>query len=203
MLYLPKYLAAATREQYESENYEAFFLEDIISGEIEYMYLMIAKNKHDKNTVLVVSCEKYDPVASMLSLGFEEGEFELEEEDMVETHFLCVFRGTKHENYGNKEDWTNPENFKYAALRLIEEAIEEHLHVNIKYPHTIRFSRQEKIVLYFYSKGNTTHEIAEKMRLARRTVDTHYKNIMKKLRIERRSTLLQVAIHMDFSDIFD
>lgn len=203
MLYLPKYLAAATREQYESENYEAFFLEDIISGEIEYMYLMIAKNKHDKNTVLVVSCEKYDPVAAMLSLGFEEGEFELEEEDMVETHFLCVFRGPKHENHGNEEDWTNPENFKYAALRLIEEAIEEHLHVNIKHPHTIRLSRQEKTILYFYTQGKTSNEIAEKMLLARGTVDTHYKNIMKKLRIEKRSTLRQVAMDMDFSDILD
>jgi len=55
-------------------------------------------------------------------------------------------------------------------------------------------SKREKEVLYLISKGHSSVKIAEKLFISKTTVDTHRKNMCRKLGINGNNALLQYAI---------
>jgi DNA-binding CsgD family transcriptional regulator len=46
-----------------------------------------------------------------------------------------------------------------------------------------KLSKREKETLLYASRGFTSHKIAEMLNLGRETIDTHRRNIMRKLRV--------------------
>lgn len=63
-----------------------------------------------------------------------------------------------------------------------------------KYDNEYRLSKREIEVLQSITEGLTSDEIAEKMFLSRRTIDTHRRRIMEKLDIHSLPKLLKFAI---------
>lgn len=62
-------------------------------------------------------------------------------------------------------------------------------------PHSnIELTRREREILRLIAKGRTTLEIAQELKLSKFTVDTHRKNIHKKLNIKSNTGLVNYAI---------
>jgi len=57
----------------------------------------------------------------------------------------------------------------------------------------LRLSRQEKEIIKLIIEGKTSKEIAEKLFISKTTVDTHRRNINKKLEITNSSSLIKFA----------
>ncbi|MCG1036630.1 response regulator [Polaribacter sargassicola] len=62
----------------------------------------------------------------------------------------------------------------------------------------ITLSNREKEILNLIANGKTSKEIAEKLFIAKTTVDTHRKNMIKKLNLSSGSELLKYAIDMKY-----
>lgn len=57
-----------------------------------------------------------------------------------------------------------------------------------------RLTRREKQVLKFISKGYTSRQIADQLGISKLTVDTHRKNIQRKLEVSNTVELLKIAM---------
>lgn len=60
--------------------------------------------------------------------------------------------------------------------------------------HEVSLSAREQEVLYFVSKEYTNQEIAERMDISLRTVETHKRNLIKKLRVKNVVGLVRYAM---------
>ncbi len=58
-----------------------------------------------------------------------------------------------------------------------------------------RLTRRERQVLKLISKGLTSRQIAEKLGISKLTIDTHRKNIQRKLEVSNTVELLKLAMH--------
>jgi len=58
----------------------------------------------------------------------------------------------------------------------------------------IILTRREKEILSLIAKGRTTHQMAQELRLSKFTIDTHRKNIHKKLGIKSNTGLVNYAL---------
>jgi len=63
--------------------------------------------------------------------------------------------------------------------------------------HEIVLSNREKEVLHFVAKEYTNQEIAEKIHISLRTVETHKRNLIKKLRVKNVVGLVRFALEQD------
>lgn len=59
-----------------------------------------------------------------------------------------------------------------------------------------RLTRRERQVLKLISKGFTSRQIAEKLGISKLTIDTHRKNIQRKLEVSNTVELLKIAMHI-------
>lgn len=59
-------------------------------------------------------------------------------------------------------------------------------------------SKREKEILSFISKGLSTLQLAEKFKLSKRTIETHKRNMLKKLCINNSASLICFAINNGF-----
>ena len=55
-------------------------------------------------------------------------------------------------------------------------------------------SNREKEILHLIANGRTSKEIAEKLFIAKTTVDTHRKNMIRKLQLNSGNELIKYAI---------
>ncbi len=99
---------------------------------------------------------------------------------------------------------TVSENKKYFGVNITEEKLNEILEkYNKKKPspevENDLLTPREKQILHFISEGFTSNEIAEKLFLSKRTVDTHRTHLMQKLNFKSFPELIKYAIN--FSSI--
>jgi two-component system nitrate/nitrite response regulator NarL len=62
----------------------------------------------------------------------------------------------------------------------------------------IVLSKREKQILQLIGVGNTSVEISEILSIGKSTVDTHRKNILKKLNIQGKTDLLRFAVERKY-----
>lgn len=62
-------------------------------------------------------------------------------------------------------------------------------------------SKREKEIINYISKGKTTEEIAEKLCISKRTVETHRKNIFIKLKVNNTAGLIKTSIILGLIDV--
>lgn len=62
-------------------------------------------------------------------------------------------------------------------------------------------SKREKEIINYISKGKTTEEIAEKLCISKRTVETHRKNIFNKLKVNNTAGLIKTSITLGLIDV--
>ncbi len=60
----------------------------------------------------------------------------------------------------------------------------------------LQLSPKERQILYYISRGLTSYEIAEKLKLSKRTVDTHRARIMHKMKIKNLPEFISFAIRV-------
>ena len=63
---------------------------------------------------------------------------------------------------------------------------------------TIKFSSREKEILRLIAEGKSTQEIADALEIGKSTVDTHRKNLIKKLDITGRTELIRFAVERKY-----
>lgn len=103
-IYSPAIVNAKTLERFELGPYTAILYGDIeASGMVRYKYILAILN--DGEPRLFVSSE-VNIMADELGGG---------------SHFLCVFKGDSHLNFGSSDDWADLETFKPKAIEMARE----------------------------------------------------------------------------------
>ena len=69
-------------------------------------------------------------------------------------------------------------------------------HMAVQVEGVKKISAREKEILYLISEGSTTKEIAEKLILSTRTIETHRVNMMKKLNVKNSAELIKKATEL-------
>lgn len=64
--------------------------------------------------------------------------------------------------------------------------------------HKTLLSNREKEILYLISQGKSSQEIADTLFISKTTVDTHRKNMCRKLELQGSHALLQYALETKF-----
>lgn len=82
--------------------------------------------------------------------------------------------------------------FSKAILNLLEEKYDSEPNVENE---QVTISKREQEVLNLVAQGITSNEIAEKLNISVRTVQTHRANIMQKLNIKNAAGLIRYAIN--------
>lgn len=59
---------------------------------------------------------------------------------------------------------------------------------------TPRLTRREKEIVRLIADGHTINQIAETLFISPRTVETHRKNVMKKLKVTNAASLIKLAL---------
>ncbi len=95
---------------------------------------------------------------------------------------------------------TVSENEKYFGINVTEEKLNEILeryNKKVLYPETKDddLTPREKQILNFIAEGLTSNEIAEKLYVSKRTVDTHRTHLMQKLNLKSFPELIKYAIN--------
>ncbi|NOX48768.1 MAG: response regulator transcription factor [Chlorobi bacterium] len=67
----------------------------------------------------------------------------------------------------------------------------------LKRPKTL-LSKRENDILYQIAQGKTSQEIAEKLFISKATIDTHRRNMVRKLKLSGSNALLQYAVETKF-----
>lgn len=62
----------------------------------------------------------------------------------------------------------------------------------------VHLSKREEEILRLIGKGKTSHEIAELLFIGKTTVDTHRKNILKKLNLQGKTELLRYSVEKKY-----
>lgn len=137
--------------------------------------------------------------------------------------FLSMFEGDEYIHYCYKADGmgliskkvskgellfsirTVYEGNKYFGANMTEEKIEEIIktfeseNVQIK-DESAYLSPREKQVLKMIGEGLTSNEIAEKLFVSKRTIDTHRTNLIEKLKLKSLPELIKYAINFSQSE---
>ena len=97
------------------------------------------------------------------------------------------------------------ENKKYFGINIKEEKLNEILERYNKkklYPEPVNdnLTPKEKQILNLISEGFTSNEIAEKLFLGKRTIDTHRQHMMQKLNLKSLPELIKYAINFSLSE---
>jgi len=100
---------------------------------------------------------------------------------------------------------TVSEGRKYFGINITEEKLNEILeryNKNNLYiePFNEFLTPREKQILNLISEGCTSNEIAEKLYLSKRTIDTHRTHLMQKLNLKSFPELIKYAINYSFSE---
>jgi DNA-binding NarL/FixJ family response regulator len=81
----------------------------------------------------------------------------------------------------------------------IGDLVSQKKHYNLTVDYTSTLSNREKEVMMFIVKELSSVQIAEKLFISKRTVDTHRKNIIAKLKLKNTAGIVKYAIeHWDF-----
>lgn len=83
-------------------------------------------------------------------------------------------------------------------IQKIEDALER-LHTNELDPYR-SLTPREREVLQLVAEGRTSQQIAERLSISRRTVETHRSNLMRKLSLENQSEVTRFAIQRGIID---
>jgi len=81
---------------------------------------------------------------------------------------------------------------KNVALNFMNDYIEDN--VKVGKSDKVVLSNREKEILHLIANGRTSKEIAEKLFIAKTTVDTHRKNMIRKLQLNSGNELIKYAI---------
>jgi two-component system nitrate/nitrite response regulator NarL len=79
-----------------------------------------------------------------------------------------------------------------VALNFMNDYIGDH--VNIGKTEKVVLSNREKEILHLIANGKTSKEISENLFIAKTTVDTHRKNMIRKLQLSNGNELVKYAI---------
>ena len=92
--------------------------------------------------------------------------------------------------------------FKYLASDITETVIDGYVHREVEDSSAIsQLSGREREVLQLMAEGHVSGEIASKLSLSTHTVDTHRRNIMKKLDLHSVAELTKYAIREGLTDV--
>ncbi len=69
---------------------------------------------------------------------------------------------------------------------------------NVATNETIKLSTREKEILRLIGDGKTSQEIADQLFIGKTTVDTHRKNILKKMNIHGKTDLIRFAVERKY-----
>jgi DNA-binding NarL/FixJ family response regulator len=83
--------------------------------------------------------------------------------------------------------------FPFYTNKNSNKAINEFMTVDEAVVNKFRLSNQEKEIIKYIVEGKTSKEIAQLLFITKNTVDTHRKNINRKLEINSNSTLIKFA----------
>jgi len=85
--------------------------------------------------------------------------------------------------------------FKYVSSDITDRVVEECVHPAAKDPSAInKLGSRERQVLQLIAEGQTSGEVAARLQIATNTVDTHRRNIMRKLNLRSVAELTKYAI---------
>lgn len=109
--------ARKLREHVLGPAHLAVLLTDIVSGDdMEYAHLLAVYRDGTKGPIAVVSAERAEPSAEFLAeLGLEPGDVAPAEG----SHFLCMFHGDQHLNFGADDRWAEVAEFEAEALAVL------------------------------------------------------------------------------------
>ncbi|WP_337994766.1 response regulator transcription factor [Polaribacter ponticola] len=83
-----------------------------------------------------------------------------------------------------------------VAFNFMNNYIEEN--VTVGKTAKVTLSNREKEILHLIANGKTSKEISENLFIAKTTVDTHRKNMIRKLNLASGSELIKYAIDMKY-----
>ncbi len=84
-----------------------------------------------------------------------------------------------------------------VALNFMNDYIHEN--ITVGKPEKIILSNREKEILQLIANGSTSKEIAETLFIAKTTVDTHRKNMIRKLNLSSGNELIKYAIERKYN----
>lgn len=83
---------------------------------------------------------------------------------------------------------------EFIQLEMKELLVNESLYENRRFLDEVKLTRREKEILTFIAEEFTTQQIADKLLLSSKTVETHRQNLMLKLGVKRTAGLMKIAI---------
>ena len=84
---------------------------------------------------------------------------------------------------------------RYLSAAIADEVFETLLHVNMNNNDTLEvLSTREREILQLSAQGSTNADIASRLFISPRTVETHRTNLMRKLNLHNHAQLIQFAI---------
>ncbi len=123
-MYAPMVKSARTVRRYRWAQYEAVFLDQVVSlGSIQYEFIMAVFEQGKTAAFLYVTSERnaypFAPESPSKS-GQEPGSSSSTTEA---SYFLCLFEGNTHHNLGLSSDWGDAHKFEEAAFRILAERL--------------------------------------------------------------------------------
>ena len=112
-MYAPTILLTTPYQYYDFGQHIGVLHTDVIArGKIRYRYIFELRLKETKSALLYVTSEQnamYGVFGSELTSN--------------RRHFLCMFRGGLHYNFGDSNDWADIEKFEARAITIIAEQL--------------------------------------------------------------------------------
>ncbi len=169
-----------------------------------------------ENGVMAIElCKKNNPDIAIFDIsmpemnGIEASEILLKECPKIKVIFLTMHRNInfakflkKKNVYGFVLKENTFEDLIYAIKSIIKGGkfisplITESFIESDSLPHTISLSAREKEILKWLKEGLSTKEIAEKLFISHKTVETHKSRIMKKFNVNRTTDLIKKIIYI-------
>ena len=106
MSYIPRIKDAKPQSKHQVGKYPVVFLGDIESaGSVTYFMIAVVYNPDTKEPCFCVASGVND-LAEVFGGG---------------SHFLDVFDGMRHANYGTSDDWGDPDKFTAKAFEITQD----------------------------------------------------------------------------------
>ena len=139
--------------------------------------LLFLRKNYPKINILVVS-SNFNPTDIFTLIDLEVKGYLLKECDEDEI-FKAIQSIAKNE--------------KFFCPKVVDLILEKHLNLK-KDKNTISLSQRELEIVQLFAGGLTAKEIAHKLYLSHHTINTHRKNILKKLKVNSTTELILYAI---------
>jgi hypothetical protein len=112
-MYAPTILLTTQYQSYDFAQHIGVLHTDIIAREkIRYRYIFELRLKETKSALLYVTSEQNAMYGVFGSDLTSDG-----------SHFLCMFRGGLHYNFGDSNDWADIDKFEARAIAIIAEQL--------------------------------------------------------------------------------